>query len=78
MLKDAGLPFTKDAAQAKLFASEAATFCAHQAIQVGSCVYDIFFCDVKDGKFSVVFIHICLKSELSCTTVDWQSSFVVF
>lgn len=34
MLKDAGLPFVKDAAQAKLFASEAATACAHQAIQV--------------------------------------------
>lgn len=34
MLKDAGKPFIKDAAQAKLFASEAATFCAHQAIQV--------------------------------------------
>lgn len=34
MLKDAGKPFTKDAAQAKLFASEAATFCSHQAIQV--------------------------------------------
>lgn len=34
MLKDAGMPFTKDAAQAKLVASEAATYCAHQAIQV--------------------------------------------
>lgn len=34
MLKDAGLPYTKDAAQAKLFASETATMCAHQAIQV--------------------------------------------
>jgi len=34
MLKDAGLPFTKEAAMAKLSASEAATFCAHQAIQV--------------------------------------------
>ena len=33
MLKDAGLPFIKDAAQAKLFASEAATWCAHQSIQ---------------------------------------------
>ncbi len=33
MLKDKGLPYTKDAAQAKLFASETATFCAHQAIQ---------------------------------------------
>jgi butyryl-CoA dehydrogenase len=33
MLKDAGKPFTKDAAQAKLFASEAATYCSHQAIQ---------------------------------------------
>jgi len=32
--KDAGLPFTKDAAQAKLVASEAATFNAHQAIQI--------------------------------------------
>ncbi len=35
MLKDAGKPFIKDAAQGKLFASEAATYCAHQAIQVG-------------------------------------------
>jgi butyryl-CoA dehydrogenase len=34
MLKDAGKPYSKDAAQAKLFASEAATFSAHQAIQV--------------------------------------------
>jgi len=34
MLKDAGLPFGKEAAMAKLAASEAATFCAHQAIQV--------------------------------------------
>jgi butyryl-CoA dehydrogenase len=33
MLKDAGKPYTKDAAQAKLVASEAATFSAHQAIQ---------------------------------------------
>ena len=33
-LKDAGKPFTKDAAQAKLFASEAATWCAHQSIQI--------------------------------------------
>lgn len=34
MLKDAGKPFSLDAAQAKLYASEAATSCAHQAIQV--------------------------------------------
>ena len=34
MLKDAHKPYTKDAAQAKLFASEAATWCSHQAIQV--------------------------------------------
>jgi len=33
-LKDAGRPFTKEAAMAKLCASEAATKCAHQAIQV--------------------------------------------
>lgn len=33
-LKDAGQPYIKDAAQAKLFASEAATWCAHQSIQV--------------------------------------------
>ena len=32
--KDAGLAYTKDAAMAKLCASEAATFAAHQAIQV--------------------------------------------
>ena len=34
MLKDAGKPYSKDAAQAKLFASETATYSAHQAIQV--------------------------------------------
>lgn len=33
-LADRGLNYTKDAAQAKLAASEAATYCSHQAIQV--------------------------------------------
>ena len=28
------MPFTKEAAMAKLVASETATFCAHQAIQI--------------------------------------------
>lgn len=34
LLKDAGKPYTKEAAMAKLAASEAATFCSHQAIQI--------------------------------------------
>jgi butyryl-CoA dehydrogenase len=34
MLKDAKKPYVKEAAQAKLFASETATFASHQAIQV--------------------------------------------
>ncbi|XP_061732164.1 short-chain specific acyl-CoA dehydrogenase, mitochondrial isoform X1 [Nerophis ophidion] len=34
LLRDAKRPFTKEAAMAKLAASEAATFCSHQAIQV--------------------------------------------
>jgi len=34
VLKDAGKPFTKEAAMAKLYASETATFAAHQAIQI--------------------------------------------
>lgn len=33
-LKDAGQKYTREAAQAKLVASEAATMCSHQAIQV--------------------------------------------
>ena len=33
-LKDAGKPFSKEAAMAKLACSETATFVAHQAIQV--------------------------------------------
>mmetsp|Transcript_30762 Transcript_30762/g.82425 ORF Transcript_30762/g.82425 Transcript_30762/m.82425 type:complete len:406 (+) Transcript_30762:256-1473(+) len=33
-LKEAKQPFTKEAAMAKLMASEAATFCSHQAIQI--------------------------------------------
>ena len=35
-LKDAGKPFTKEAAMAKLACSETATFVSHQAIQVTS------------------------------------------
>lgn len=34
MLKDAGEKYTREAAMAKLAASEAATMCSHQAIQV--------------------------------------------
>ena len=50
MLKDAGKPYAKDAAQAKLMASETATFSAHQAIQVLRCqtelwlMVDVFLC----------------------------------
>jgi len=33
-MKDAGMNFTKEAAMAKLYASETATFAAHQAIQI--------------------------------------------
>jgi len=33
-MKDAGENYTKEAAQAKLMASEAATFCSHQSIQI--------------------------------------------
>lgn len=33
-LKDNKKPYTKEAAMAKLAASEAATFCSHQCIQV--------------------------------------------
>jgi butyryl-CoA dehydrogenase len=39
MLKDSNQSFIKDAAQAKFFASEAATFCSHQAIQVGISLF---------------------------------------
>ncbi|TDH02326.1 hypothetical protein EPR50_G00172760 [Perca flavescens] len=34
LLRDSKKPFTKEAAMAKLAASEAATFCSHQAIQI--------------------------------------------
>ena len=37
-LKDAGENFTREAAMAKLAASEAATMCSHQAIQILGCV----------------------------------------
>ncbi len=33
-LKDAGMPYSRQAAQAKLFASEAAMYCANKAIQI--------------------------------------------
>jgi butyryl-CoA dehydrogenase len=32
-MKDAGLPFSKEASMAKLFASETANFCAHASVQ---------------------------------------------
>ena len=38
-LKDAGKPFTKEAAMAKLSCSETATFVAHQAIQVFKFIF---------------------------------------
>jgi len=52
MLKDAGKPFIKDAAQAKLYASEAATWCSHQAIQV--CIVRIMCCGLASvfGRFA--------------------------
>ena len=37
-LKDAGENFSREAAMAKLAASEAATMCSHQAIQILGCV----------------------------------------
>ena len=46
MLKDAGKPYSKDAAQAKLMASETATFAAHQAIQVK---YGVTWCTEVQG-----------------------------
>jgi butyryl-CoA dehydrogenase len=41
-LKDAGINYTREAAMAKLAASESATMCAHQAIQILGYV-SIFF-----------------------------------
>ena len=38
-LKDAGENYSREAAMAKLAASEAATMCAHQAIQILGCVH---------------------------------------
>ena len=43
-LKDAGENFSREAAMAKLAASEAATMCSHQAIQILGCVfYRLFY-----------------------------------
>jgi alkylation response protein AidB-like acyl-CoA dehydrogenase len=42
MLKDAGKPYAKDAAQAKLMASETATYASHQAIQVIKLLHKYF------------------------------------
>jgi len=33
-MKDQGMPYTKEASVAKLYASEAATFAAHRAVQI--------------------------------------------
>mmetsp|Transcript_24188 Transcript_24188/g.51366 ORF Transcript_24188/g.51366 Transcript_24188/m.51366 type:complete len:431 (+) Transcript_24188:112-1404(+) len=45
-LKDAGENFTREAAMAKLAASEAATMCSHQAIQILGCVRFVRFMQV--------------------------------
>ena len=42
-LKDAGRPFTKEAAMAKLACSETATFVSHQAIQVIQIIMVCFY-----------------------------------
>ena len=59
MLKDAGKPFTKDAAQAKLVASEAATFNAHQAIQTLGGM----------GYVSTIICDACCSSNTNTTIV---------
>lgn len=58
MMKDAGKPFTKDAAQAKLFASETATFAAHQAIQVlgTHCFLCVYIC-MSSGYICICFVY---------------------
>ena len=47
-LKDAGRPFSKEAAMAKLSASETATYVAHQSIQVFDTLYILVeFCTYR-------------------------------
>lgn len=55
-MKDAGRPFTKEAAMAKLAASETATYVAHQSIQVSKsekCIPYIFPIEILNRKWTV-------------------------
>lgn len=54
-LKDDGHNFTKEAAMAKLIASEAATYCAHQVILI------VYFQD-QFGRSSFLLYLLAIKS----------------
>ena len=60
-LKDAGRPITKEAAMAKLSASETATFVAHQAIQV---IITYNFASTSDNILMRVFSIICITQRI--------------
>ena len=61
-LKDSGESFSREAAMAKLAASEAATMCSHQAIQILGCVFGNYF-SYSCGLFIQHLLHpICNPS----------------
>lgn len=69
-LKDAGRPFTKEAAMAKLACSETATYVAHQAIQVKGH-------QEQGMMLKSVLIHLCLFYRCwvawgMCQTCVWR------
>ena len=58
-LKDMGQDFSREAAMAKLAASESATMCSHQAIQILGYVFLHDFCQVEFSSFPHFLILLC-------------------
>ncbi len=81
-LKDAGENYSREAAMAKLAASEAATMCAHQAIQILGCVYIELFVLMllRKNEWGSISLYLRLLifnfffRQQSLTTVEWDTS----
>ena len=71
-LKDAGKPFTKEAAMAKLACSETATFVSHQAIQVTAKNVYLMVMILPTPK--IILPHRFWVEWVMCQTCQWRGT----
>ena len=70
-LKDAGRPYTKEVAMAKLAASETATFVAHQSIQVSVMTVVEFLCIASEIQCVLISIMKVVQCLIGAGKIQW-------